>query len=121
MSERKILNKDDIIRSDDSSFEEVYVKEWGGHVRLYIISAKDRLAFESKFTKENGSINFQHNDAPLDLLVSSMRDSNGSPMFNREEITILGNKNGRVVHELFQRSLALNWMTKASEEEVKKN
>lgn len=121
MEERKVLNKDDIIRADDSSFEEVYVKEWGGHVRLYVISAKDRLEFEGKYTGEGGNINFQHNDAPLDLLASSLRDSNGTPMFTKKEIAVLGSKNGRIVHKLFQKSLAINWMASGLEENIKKN
>jgi len=120
MEERKILNKDDILRVDDSSFVEIFVKEWDGHVRLYVISAKDRLEFEGKYTGESGVIDFKHNDAPLDLLASSLRTDSGSPMFTRDEISILGNKNGRVVHELFQKSLEINWMTRKTEEEVKK-
>lgn len=120
MQSKKILNKKDILQANDDTYEEVSVAEWGGVVRVYVISAADRLEFEGKYTGESGTINFKDHDAPLDLLASSLRDESGSSMFSREEITVLGTKNGRVVHELFQKALEINWMTKKTEEDVKK-
>lgn len=120
MEEGKILSKGDILRVDDSVYEEVMVDEWGGSVRLHVISAKDRMEFESKFTLKDGSIDFSANDAPLELLASSLRNAAGTPMFSKEEMVILGTKNGKVIHNLFQKALELNWMTKKKEADCKK-
>lgn len=122
MEERKVLSREDIVRADDSSYNEVFVKEWGGYVRVYVISAKDRLEFEGKYTKkESGSINFEHKEAPLDLLSCSLRSANGMPLFSKEDLNMLGDKNGKVVNLLFNEALKLNWMTQESQEQVKKN
>jgi len=120
MKERKILSKEDIMRADDSSFTEIFIKEWDGYARVHVISAKDRLEFEGKYTKKDGAINFEHKEAPLDLLSSCLRSADGSPMFNKEDLNILGAKNGRIINMLFQEALKINWMTRESEEHTKK-
>lgn len=120
MKERKILSKEDVMRADDCSFSEIFIKEWDGYVRIHVISAKDRLEFEGRYTKKDGAINFEHKEAPLDLLSSALRSDNGAPMFEKTDLNILGEKNGRVINMLFQEALKLNWMTREKEIEVKK-
>lgn len=120
MEERKILSKEDVMKADDCSFSEIFIPEWSGHVRIHVISAKDRLEFEGRYTKKDGAINFEHKEAPLDLLASSLRDEKGAPMFGKSDLNILGAKNGRVINLLFQEALKINWMTKEKELEVKK-
>ena len=60
MKQRTVLNKEAIMLAKDSSFSEVYVEEWDGYVRVHVISAKDRIEFEGKYTKKDGAINFEH-------------------------------------------------------------
>jgi hypothetical protein len=120
MKERKILSKEDVMRADDNSYSEIFIKEWDGYVRVHVISAKDRLEFEGEYTKKDGAINFEHKKAPLDLLSSALRTDNGAPMFDKNDLNILGEKNGRIINMLFQEALKINWMTREAEAQVKK-
>jgi len=41
------LNKEQILRADDLKTEEVDVPEWGGSVRVRVLTGTERDAFES--------------------------------------------------------------------------
>ena len=117
-----ILDKSTILNVNDTELEEYEVEEWGGSICMGAMTVEQRLNFESTHCDEDGSfINIKDPELIFDLLALSIRTEAGDPMFTTDDIRLLNDKSAKVVHGIFNQALTVNYKTKESVEDIKKN
>lgn len=111
-----MLSKADILKAEDRNYRDVAVPEWGGTVRLAVMSGSARDQYEMNLTKvkPDGTREQDLSNIRAKLVSACLVDENFVPMFTAQE---LGKKNGKVLDRLFEIANELN---ATSEEEVEK-
>ena len=116
--EKKFLSRDDIVAVEDGTFEDVWVEQWQGYVRIRSLTARERDRFESGLTRRVGKKevkNLENVRAKLVALVAT--DDNNVMLFGGpDDLTLLGAKNADAVNTLFIKACELSGL---SDEDVK--
>ncbi len=116
-----LLTREEILKKDDLSYEEVNVPEWGGIVRLYEITAAQRDHLEmaiSGLLKDQPEVK----NIRAKLVSLSLKDENGKLLFPKEkDVLTLGKKSAKVIERLFSVAQELSGMSKDFGEETEKN
>lgn len=99
-----LLSKDAILGAQDTEYEDIEVRQWGGTVRVTSLSGADRDAYESAMvaaTKGDtaGAARLQNFRAKL--VAKSLVDEKGNRLFTDADAKALGEKNGKVMGELW--------------------
>lgn len=114
-----MLSKEQILKASDREFEDVEVPEWGGSVRLIVMSGKERDRYEASLIKVvNGKPEQDLSNLATKLVSCCLVDEENKPMFTVEE---LGDKSGAVINRLFEKANALNMTAFNSVKEAAKN
>jgi hypothetical protein len=112
------LTKQDIDKADDSKDEIVTVPEWGGDVKLKVMSGADLDKFENLLQdpekQKDGGLRAR-------LVASCLVDEKGKRLYSEAEVYMLGKKNGAVLTRLFQKCLELNRVGQAEAEAEAEN
>jgi len=116
MQEEKFLSRDTIHSINDEKYEVVYVDEWGGNVRLYVMNGRERLAIEECFIQDSTP----KLDVFIRLLALCLKDETGQRIFLDDEINKLGEKSSAVTSKLIAKCLDLNGLSPNAKEEIKK-
>lgn len=118
-----LLTKDQILQSEDRDSVDIDVKEWGGTVRLAVMSGSARDAYESSLIdiKDDGTATRNLENIRAKLVAASIVDEDGKTMFTADSIAALGNKNGTVLDRLYEVANQLNAVTQDKVEELAKN
>ena len=120
-----ILSKQQILLADDRPTEDVDVPEWGGSVRLRVLSGAQREAVEIKMHQcrsENTNTSTAAWKGLKNYILScAMVDESGAQMFAEKEVASLGEKNGSVIERLYEFVLRQNAFTKDETDELRKN
>lgn len=111
-TETQLLGASDIVGKEDFEYREVEVPEWGGMVRLRVISAAEAIQF-TEFVKGESKKN-----AMLKIVALCLCDANGKRLFDDSKLQTLGSKNLKVLMRLQTESLELNGMTSKKKDEV---
>jgi len=113
------LSKDDINKADDLKHEDVSVPEWGGTVRLLMLTGTQRDDFEMK------SIDQRAKDQKLNLVNFRARllslclvDQENRRLFSDVEVPLLGQKAAPVLERLFDKARSMNGMSEEDVEEL---
>lgn len=114
-----LLNKSDILNADDSTFELVNVPEWGGTVKVTVMSGFARDRFESSIIGKNGGINSVNIRAKL--AAATIVDEAGELMFDEKDIAKLGMKSCAALDRIFAAAQRLNLITDKDVENLAKN
>ena len=114
-----LLKKSDILNADDSTFELVNVPEWGGVVKVTVMSGFARDRFESSIIGKNGGINSVNIRAKL--AAATIVDEDGNLMFDEKDITKLGTKSCAALDRIFSAAQRLNLITDKDVENLAKN
>ncbi len=105
-----LLSKDEILNAHDFNYEDVEVPEWGGSVRLRVMTAAQRNAFQAQMVVMDGtkikSINMA--DLQVKLLALCLVDENFEPLFTAKDLAELGKKSGIVIDRLFSVAQRIN-------------
>ena len=116
------LTRDAIFAAQDRAFEDVDVPEWGGMVRIAIITGTDRDAYEASMYEMKGKeIKLNRDDMRAKLLARAIVDENLKRIFTDADIRELGKKSSKVIERLFTVAQRLNGMTDESVKELEKN
>lgn len=110
-----MLSKEDIIKANDTDVITVDVPEWGDSVFMAPMKGFERDAFEMGCA-DGGMENFRAKLVGLCLV-----DSDGTRLFNNNEIDDLGKKNARVLNRLFDQARNLCGMSDDDVEELAGN
>jgi hypothetical protein len=108
------LNREAILKADDTVYEDVNVPEWGGMVRLRGLTGAERDRMEASIAsnpKKPNLVNFR-----AKMIAASVCDENGGPVFGTADISALGNKSAVALERVFNAAIRLSGMT---DEDVK--
>lgn len=92
-----LLNFENIKNADDLPSKVINIPEWGGDIKIRILSLGERLELDEEF----------ENKKEIDILVKWIAkccvDDNNNPVFTTEEqIKVLTQKNGDVIMRIFK-------------------
>jgi len=117
-----LLNKDQILTADDIKHQDVNVPEWGGTVRIAVMSAKARDAYEASTIKVVGKrIEPDMVNARAKLVAACAITEDGKQMFTPAEIEKLGAKSSTAIERLADVASRLNGLSNEAIEDTVKN
>lgn len=106
------LTKEEISKAVDRKVETIPCPEWGGDVCIRVMSGHERAAWEAEHVKN------KHDTAAL-LLVYTLSDELGNPMYQPTEIGLLKAKSGPVLDYLFAHASKINKIREKDVAELK--
>lgn len=112
-----ILNKAAILAANDKKMVEIEVSEWGGTVKVRVMSGTERDRFEAEFVGGNKSVDMVR----AKLVAKCLCDEEGNRLFTEQEIPALGEKSASVLDKLFTACMKLNRFTKDDVEDLAGN
>lgn len=114
-----MLTRDQIINADDVETMIVSVPEWGGDVKIAVMSGFARDRFESSLVGANGGTNMQNVRAKM--VAASVVDDSGELMFSDSDIVKLGKKSSAALDRVFDAAQKLNKISNHDVEALAKN
>lgn len=115
-----LLNKDQILSSDDLAFKDVEVEAWGGTVRIRCLTGEERDAFEQSIVDSKGKARNMKNIRARFLSMSIVGED-GQRLFSDAEVEGLGKKSGKAIDKLFDVAQKLSGLTDDDVEEMAGN
>jgi len=120
-----LLSADAIFAADDMVYEDVPVPEWGGEVRVSVMTGAERDELEHRVlaegkTDDDGNIRDQRGFRELCLSLAC-RDANNERIFSDEDVVRLSRKNSDVIDRLWAVCRRLNKLGKQEQDALKKN
>lgn len=112
-----VLSKAEILAADDKKLIDHEVPEWGGVVKLRVMSGTERDRFEAEFVGGNKSVDMVR----AKLVAKCLCDDKGQRLFTEQEIPALGEKSAAVLDRLFAACMKHNRFTKGDVEELSGN
>ncbi|CAD6536405.1 hypothetical protein LMG27952_03144 [Paraburkholderia hiiakae] len=111
-----MLTREMILAARDLGFEVVEVPEWGGEVRIGVMSGKVREALMDVLAEKQPVSRFQ-----ALMLASTIVDENGAPLFGPNDVEQLSDKNTDVLVRLVGVAMRINKIGAGATEEAEKN
>ena len=117
-----LLSKEQILSAEDLKSEIVEVPEWGGSVKVRMMTGTERDAFETSIFEVKGK-DTERNfvDLRAKLVARTLIDENGERLFTDKDIALLGKKSAKALDRVFQVAQQLNGIGKEAVEELTKN
>ena len=117
-----LLTKDTILKAEDSKLQKIEVPEWGGHVFVRNMSGAERDDFEAEtYVTKGKNVEFNRRNLRARMLVKTLCDESGTPMFTTKDIDALGKKSAKALDRCFSTAQKLNGMTADDVDELTKN
>lgn len=113
-----VLSLAQILAADDLPVREVEVPEWGGAVRLRMLSAAERDALSAAIIGIEDSV-ARVAAMRRALLMAGMVDPAGKPLLDDAAYTAVLGKSGPAVDAVFKAALDLNGMSPTAREAAK--
>ena len=115
-----MLDRQSILNAPDRTFEEMDVPEWGGKVRIGVMSGTDRDSYFNTFPpKRERTEDMDWTPFRYKLLVRCIIDENNQRIFQDDEADLLASKNTEVLERLMTVAGRINKLTETSAEETK--
>lgn len=115
-----MLTREQILAADDVASEVVAVPEWGGEVRVKVMTGAERDAFESLVTAK-AKLGQLADNMRATVVAASVVDETGTPLFTERDIEALGRKSWTALERVADVAARLNRLTDADVEEIRKN
>jgi len=116
------LSKDQILNANDLKIEEVQVPEWGGSVFVRGMTGSERDKYEASVTKLRGKeAQVDMRNMRAKLLVYTVCDESGTPLFSEADIEALGKKSANALQRLWEVAVRLSGISGQEAEEIEKN
>jgi hypothetical protein len=118
-----ILDKAAILAADDLKSAEVPVPEWGGIVRVRMMTGTDRDALEQSMVlfNEDGTRKPNVANYKAKLVAFTLVDEQGKRMFADDEIAHVAAKSAAVIDRIFEAAQKLNGWGEVALAEAGKN
>lgn len=115
-----LLTKEQILAADDIQTRDVEVPEWGGTVRIAMMSGRARDLYEASLYKN------KDNDSTFDnlrarFLSYCVVNEEGNLMFAPNDLVELGKKSAAALDRVFSAASELNGTSESEMEEIAKN
>ncbi len=114
-----LLTKEQILNAQDLSFELLDIPEWGGQVKVQVMSGFARDRFESSVMGKGGGVNLSNIRAKL--AAATIVDDKGDTMFNEEDIVKLGKKSAAALDRVMTVAQKINRISDKDVEQLAKN
>ena len=117
-----LLTKDQILKADDCSHEDIDVPEWGGSVRIIAMAACERDAFEASMLDSKGKGDSKRlQNFRARFIARCIVDADNNRLFSDKDMVALGKKSAKPVSRIFDACQKLNGMTDKDVEELEGN
>jgi hypothetical protein len=114
-----ILTRDDILASQDLTFEIVDVPEWGGQVRVKALTATERDAFEASMVVGTGKVQkVDMHNVRAKLCAYTICDMDGARLFSESDVALLGQKSAAALDRVYGVASRLSKITKEDVDEI---
>lgn len=117
-----LLNRDQILSADDLTYKDVEVPEWGGVVRVRVMTGAERGDFEQSIITgrgKNRDINFKNLRGKL--VARCLIDEDGERLFSDADIQALEEKSAAALSRVFDVCQRINGLTDSDVEELTEN
>lgn len=111
----ELLSKDAILGAQDTEYEDVPVRQWGGTVRIASLPAADRDDYETALAAASkGDVGAAHKlrNFRAKLVAKSLINEKGERLFTDADAKALGEKNAKVMGELWDHARRLSGIGK---------
>jgi hypothetical protein len=112
-----LLNKEQILSSNDRNFIDIDVPEWGGTVRISVLTGSDREKIEAEFA----NIGKDKYIVRAMCVALSVVDENGNAIFSKEDLQALNQKSWKALDKIVNRIKELNGIGDEQVEAIAKN
>lgn len=113
-----ILTREAILRADDLKFEDVEVPEWNGTVRVSMMTGALRDAFAASLQADGKPAADLYQEK---LLVATIIDEAGAPMFTYDDIAALAKKSAVALDRVVKVAERINSVGNGAVEAAAKN
>jgi hypothetical protein len=116
------LTRDQILGAKDLTAVEVAAPEWGGTVRVRMLTGTERDAFEAETVTRQGK-RMQVNMVNLRarLVARTVVDEEGARLFSDADVVELAKKSSAALNRVFEAAQRLNGLTEKAEDEAAEN
>lgn len=119
---KKLLSRDEILKADDRKIVDMSVPEWGGNVRIRMISASEREEYSLMLVrKENGKFVETNDNIRAKLVSFCLVDEKGNRLFSKSDVVALSGKCDVVIRRIYKKAQELNKLVEGVEDETAKN
>lgn len=117
-----LLTREQILGVEDLGHEDVNVPEWGGVVRVGMLTGAERDAFEQAIVVRQGKKTHMNLDNIRARLVAlCVVDGDGQRVFSETDVKALGRKSAVALNRVFEVAQRLNGLTDEDMEELAGN
>lgn len=114
-----LLSRSAILDADDLKHEDVEVAQWGGTVRIRVMTGAERDEFRSAIASQEGSVPVGKFSAAL--LVATCVDESGARLFTMEDMHALAEKSAASLDAPAAVAMRLNGLGGGAVQEAAKN
>ena len=114
-----ILTRDAILAAQDLATQDVAVPEWGGDVRIRVLTGAERDALSASLMDKDGKPDLA--TYRVRLVACCVVDEAGVRQFSDSDIAALGAKSALALQRVFEAADALNAMQPGAVEAAEKN
>ncbi|WP_250451205.1 hypothetical protein [Caballeronia sp. ATUFL_M2_KS44] len=112
-----MLNRSQIFATNDLKSEVVDVPEWGGQVKVTVMSGLARDAYQKTISESPRAVSFFEGT----LLVATVVGDDDQPLFTEDDIPLLQQRNSDVVSRIALVAMRLNKLGPKATEDAEKN
>ena len=107
-----LLTRDQILGVQDLTFVEVEVPEWGGTVRVRMMTGAERDSFEAGTVTRHGKrIDVNVVNIRARLVALTVVDEKGERLFTEADVEVLARKSSAALNRVFEAARVLNGLT----------
>lgn len=114
-----LLTREAIVQAQDLKSEDVAVPEWGGSVRVRMLTGTERDALGRSMFGADGKPSMAGYD--VKLVARCMIGEDGLPLFGPDEVEQLGTKSAAALTRVYEVAERINSMSSASVEAAQGN
>ena len=104
-----LLTRDAILGAQDMAHVDVEVPEWGGVVRIKMMTGTERDAFEATTIKRQGKkVSMNLVNIRARLVARTAVDEKGKLLFSEADVEALAQKSAAALHRVFEAARQLN-------------
>lgn len=97
-----LLTKEAILKADDMKWEDVPVPEWGGTIRVRVLTGRERDLFDDSMVELKGKVRtMKLENIRARLVALSAIDEKGDRLFSDEDVLALGEKSALALDRVF--------------------
>ena len=115
-----LLTRDQILQAQDLKTQDIEVPEWGGTVRISMMTGRSRDLYEAGLFKNKDS-EANYDNLRARYLSYCLVNEKGDLIFTMQDVVELGKKSGVAIDRVFEAANQLNGTSNEGMEELAKN